>query len=280
MTESRSASQLPIALTIAGSDPSGGAGIQADLKTFTVLGVYGAGVITALTAQSTRGVDGIFPVPAAFVARQIASVAGDLRIAAVKTGMLNDAATVRAVADAVRTHALGPLVVDPVMVATSGDLLMAEGMVAALRETLLPLADLLTPNLPEAARLLDCAPAADEAEMAAQAKALVALGCKAVVLKGGHSEGTEAVDIFLARGGETARLALPRVATRNTHGTGCTFSAAIAANLARGQPLSEAVAAAKRFVHAALQAGAGLAIGQGAGPVDVLHAVRPSTGLE
>jgi hydroxymethylpyrimidine/phosphomethylpyrimidine kinase len=161
------------------------------------------------------------------------------------------------------------------MVATSGDSLMTEGMVAALREDLVPLADLLTPNLPEAARLLDSAPATDEAEMAAQAKGLLDLGCKAVVLKGGHGSGTEAVDIFMERGGEPLRLALPRIATRNTHGTGCTFSAAVAAWLARGESLQSAVAAAKRFVHEALQAGAGLSIGNGAGPVDVLHAVRP-----
>ena len=150
---SKDAERLPIALTIAGSDPSGGAGIQADLKTFTVLGVYGASVITALTAQSTQGVTGIHPVPADFVAQQIAAVAGDLNVAAVKTGMLNDADTVRAVAQAVRRYNLHPLVVDPVMVASSGDFLMSEDLVAALREELLPLADLLTPNLPEAARL-------------------------------------------------------------------------------------------------------------------------------
>jgi hydroxymethylpyrimidine/phosphomethylpyrimidine kinase len=272
---SKDAKRPPIALTIAGSDSSGGAGIQADLKTFTVLGVYGASVITALTAQSTQGVAGIFPVPPEFVAEQIAAVASDLGVSAAKTGMLNDSGTVLAVAEAVRRHALYPLVVDPVMVATSGDSLMTEGMVAALREDLVPLADLLTPNLPEAARLLDSAPATDEAEMAAQAKGLLDLGCKAVVLKGGHGSGTEAVDIFMERGGEPLRLALPRIATRNTHGTGCTFSAAVAAWLARGESLQSAVAAAKRFVHEALQAGAGLSIGNGAGPVDVLHAVRP-----
>ncbi len=265
----------PIALTIAGSDPSGGAGIQADLKTFTVLGVYGASVITALTAQSTQGVSGIHAVPADFVASQIDAVAGDLKVAATKIGMLNDADTVRAVAQAVRRHNLHPLVVDPVMVATSGDSLMTEGLVAALRDELLPLADVITPNLPEAARLLDRAEAADEAQMTEQAEALLALGCKAVVLKGGHGSGSEAVDVFLARGGTPERFALQRIATRNTHGTGCTFSAAIAAYLARGDALGPAVAAAKRFVHGALEAGARLAIGQGSGPVDHLYAVRP-----
>jgi hydroxymethylpyrimidine/phosphomethylpyrimidine kinase len=272
---SKDAERLPIALTIAGSDPSGGAGIQADLKTFTVLGVYGASVITALTAQSTQGVFGIHPVPADFVAQQITAVAGDLKVGAVKTGMLNDADTVRVVAEAIENYDLHPLVVDPVMVATSGDSLMAEGMVAALRAELLPLADLATPNLLEAARLLERPIAANVAEMVAQAKALLALGCKAVVIKGGHGTGADAVDILLEQGGEPVRLALPRLDTRNTHGTGCTFSAAVAARLARGEPLSASVTAAKRFVHQALQSGAGLDMGHGAGPVDHLYAVRP-----
>jgi hydroxymethylpyrimidine/phosphomethylpyrimidine kinase len=272
---SQRAQSTPIALTIAGSDPSGGAGIQADLKTFTVLGVYGASVLTALTAQSTQGVSGIFPVSPDFVAKQIAALAEDLQLSAVKTGMLNDAATVRAVADAVRRYNLHPLVVDPVMVATSGDSLMADGMVATLREELLPLSDLLTPNLPEAARLLDEPIATNEDEMTAQGQALLGLGCKAVVVKGGHGTGAEAVDIFVERGGQTLRLALPRVDTSNTHGTGCTFSAAVTAHLALGESLAAAVAAAKRFVHEALGAGAGLAIGQGAGPVDHLHAIHP-----
>jgi len=273
---SKDAERLPIALTIAGSDPSGGAGIQADLKTFTVLGVYGASVITALTAQSTQGVTGIHPVPADFVAQQIAAVAGDLNVAAVKTGMLNDADTVRAVAQAVRRYNLHPLVVDPVMVASSGDSLMSEDLVAVLREELLPLADLLTPNLSEAARLVERNVAARTHEMVLQARALMAIGCKAVVVKGGHAYGRESIDILVDGSGVT-HLALPRIATRNTHGTGCTFSAAVAAHIARGEPLSAAVAAAKRFVHEALQAGAGLAIGQGSGPVDHLYAVRLPT---
>jgi hydroxymethylpyrimidine/phosphomethylpyrimidine kinase len=267
----------PIALTIAGSDPSGGAGLQADLKTFTVLGVYGASVITALTAQSTQGVSGIFPVPPDFVSRQIATLVEDMRPAATKTGMLNDRATVLAVADAVKRHDLHPLIVDPVMVATSGDLLLEETAVAAVRSDLIPLADLITPNIGEAAQLLGVPPAASEDEMVAQAKALLALGCKAVVLKGGHGTGAEAVDIFMERDGQSLRLALPRLAAQHTHGTGCTFSAAVAAGLARGAPLSTAVAAAKRFVHEALQAGQALGIGQGSGPVDHLYAVRPRT---
>lgn len=268
------AAATPIALTIAGSDSSGGAGIQADLKTFTVLGVYGASVLTALTAQSTRGVDAILPVPPEFVAQQIDAVAGDLKIAATKTGMLNDRATVLAVAAGVRRHALHPLVVDPVMVATSGDMLLQPDAVDAVHDELLPLADLLTPNLAEAARLLDRRPARDESEMVAQASALLALGPKAVLLKGGHSEGSEAVDILIARDGAPVRLALARVATPNTHGTGCTLSAAVAAYLACGASLEEAVRAAKRYVHAALEAGAGAKIGAGPGPVDHLHSLR------
>jgi hydroxymethylpyrimidine/phosphomethylpyrimidine kinase len=274
MTEGRSASQFPIALTIAGSDPSGGAGIQADLKTFTVLGVYGASVITALTAQSTRGVSGIVPVPPDFVSQQIATLVEDMRPTAVKTGMLYDAATVRAVAEAVKRYDLHPLVVDPVMVATSGDSLMSEDMVAALRDQLLPLADLLTPNLPEAARLAGRNVAAREHEMILQARALMALGCKAVVVTGGHAYGREAIDILVDGSGSSGvtHLELPRVKTKNTHGTGCTFSAAVTAHLARGEPLRKAVTAAKRFVHEALQTGR--TIGQGAGPVDHLHALR------
>jgi hydroxymethylpyrimidine/phosphomethylpyrimidine kinase len=263
-----------IALTIAGSDSSGGAGIQADLKTFTAIGVYGASVLTALTAQNTRGVTAILPVPPEFVTQQIDTVASDLKIAAVKTGMLNDRATVRAVVEGVRRHALHPLVVDPVMVATSGDMLLQPDAVEALRRDLLPLADIITPNLAEAARLLDLPVAADEAEMEAQAQALLALGPTAVLLKGGHGKASDAVDILVTRVAPPVRLALPRIETANTHGTGCTLSAAIAAALARGESLRDAVDSAKRFVHAALAAGRDLKIGSGPGPVDHLHTLR------
>jgi hydroxymethylpyrimidine/phosphomethylpyrimidine kinase len=270
------ATRVPAALTIAGSDPSGGAGIQADLKTFTVLAVYGASVLTALTAQSTRGVTGILSVPPAFVTLQIATLAADLNIRAVKTGMLNDRATVLAVAEAVRRYKLAPLVVDPVMVATSGDMLLERGAVEALRSELIPLSDVLTPNLDEAARLLDRPKAGNEAEMEAQARGLLDLGCKAVVLKGGHGEGPDAVDILVRQGGKPLRLSLPRIVTRNTHGTGCTFAAALTAYLMRGETIENAAAHAKRFVQAALKAGATLAVGHGAGPVDHLHAMRPA----
>ncbi len=273
MTQDVAADRTPVALTIAGSDSSGGAGIQADLKTFTVLGVYGASVVTALTAQSTRGVSGILAVPPDFVRDQIDAVADDFAIGAVKTGMLNDRETVVAVVNALKHHELRPLVVDPVIVATSGDALLAPDAVQAMRDELIPHADILTPNLHEAARLLDQPVAKDEAGMLAQARALLRLGCKAVVIKGGHGEGAEAVDLLVEADAVT-RLALPRITTRNTHGTGCTFSAAIVANLAQGVPIKQAVSDAKRFVHEALQAGARLALGKGAGPVDVLRAVQ------
>jgi len=269
------ATRVPAALTIAGSDPSGGAGIQADLKTFTVLGVYGASVLTALTAQSTRGVAGILAVPPAFVTLQIATLADDLDIRATKTGMLNDRATVLTVAEAVRRHRLAPLVADPVMVATSGDMLLEPAAVEAVRSELVPLADVLTPNLAEAARLLDRTVATTEAEMEAQARALLELGCKAVVLKGGHGEGAEAVDILVQRRGAAVRLSLPRITTRNTHGTGCTFAAALTAYLVRGEAIESAARLAKAFVHNALQAGARLAVGRGCGPVDLLYAICP-----
>jgi hydroxymethylpyrimidine/phosphomethylpyrimidine kinase len=264
----------PIALTIAGSDSSGGAGIQADLKTFTVLGVYGASVLTALTAQNTRGVSAIHSVPPEFVAQQIDAVAADLKIGAVKTGMLNDRATVLAVVEGVRRHALNPLVVDPVMVATSGDMLLEPDAVDAVRRELLPLADVITPNLAEAAQLLGAAAAVSVAEMETQARALLALGPKAVLIKGGHGDGAEAIDVLVMRDAAPVHLTLPRVATPNTHGTGCTLSAAIAALLAKGESLADAVQGAKRFVHAALVAGAALKIGDGSGPVDHLFPIR------
>jgi hydroxymethylpyrimidine/phosphomethylpyrimidine kinase len=264
-----------IALTIAGSDSSGGAGIQADLKTFSAFGVYGAAVLTALTAQNTRGVDAVMSIPPDFIARQIASVASDLTLAAVKTGMLGDAATVATVAEAVVRHGLHPLVVDPVMVATSGDVLLAPDAIAAVRTMLVPLADVLTPNLHEAAQLLgEDSPADDEDGMLRQGRALLALGCRAVLVKGGHSIG-EAVDMLVTPAGHH-RFAAPRVDTRHTHGTGCTLSAAIAACLARGHDLEGSVAQAKSFVSHALQAGLAQRIGSGNGPLD--HLVRTPDG--
>lgn len=272
--------KLPAALTIAGSDSSGGAGIQADLKTFTVLGVYGASVLTALTAQNTRGVSAILSVPPSFVAQQIDAVASDLNIVATKTGMLGDRATVLAVAEGVKRHDLHPLVVDPVMVATSGDMLLAPDAVSAVRDVLMPLADIITPNLAEAATLLGGEIACSEAEMEAQGRALAILGAKAVLMKGGHASGDEAVDILVQANAPALRIAHPRIVTRNAHGTGCTLSAAIAAHLARGLPLSDAVRAAKEFVYGALAAGADMIVGEGAGPVDHLYAIGGTQKLE
>jgi hydroxymethylpyrimidine/phosphomethylpyrimidine kinase len=263
----------PIALTIAGSDSSGGAGIQADLKTFSALGVYGASVITAITAQNTLGVEAVHAVPPDMILRQIAAVFSDLDVGAVKTGMLGERGAVEAVVEGLRRAKPKALVVDPVMVATSGDLLIAPDAVELVRTALLPLADVVTPNLAEAARLLGEPLAASESDQEAQARRLLALGPKAVLLKGGHGEGPEAADI-LAIGATTVRLAMPRIDTKNTHGTGCTLSAAIAAFLARGDALEAAVRRAKDFVWQAIAAGRSLEIGRGAGPVDHLHALK------
>lgn len=263
-----------IALTIAGSDSSGGAGIQADLKTFSAFGVYGASVITALTAQNTRGVQGIERVPASFVAAQLDSVLPDLDVGAIKTGMLADAEIVETVAGVLRAvPSRPPVVVDPVMVATSGDVLLRPEAVDALRRELVPLATLITPNLAEAAILLGSSKAESEAQMLDQARALLALGCRAVLVKGGHAGGEAAVDV-LADATGIERLPLPRVDTPHTHGTGCTLSAAVAALLAQGTALSDAVRRAKAYVWEALQHGRGLGIGRGCGPLDHLFAIR------
>lgn len=259
-----------IAVTIAGSDPSGGAGIQADLKTFSALEVYGASVITALTAQNTLGVQGIFDVAPAFIGAQIDSVFADLDVAAVKIGMLSQPAVIAAVADGMRRHGAKNIVLDPVMVATSGDRLLAPEAIETLRRVLLPMALVVTPNLPEAAALLDETFADDEAAMRAQAERILAFGPRSVLVKGGHAEGAESVDIWVDAEG-AHRFSAPRAATRNTHGTGCTLSSAIAAGLAKGRPLREAVAEAKIYVSAAIAASETFRIGHGAGPVHHFH---------
>ena len=260
-----------IAVTIAGSDSSGGAGIQADLKTFSALGVYGASVITALTAQNTRGVSGIHDVPPAFITAQIDAVFSDLEVGAVKIGMLSQPAAIKAVAAGLTRHEVKNIVLDPVMVAASGDRLLAPEAVEVLRRVLIPRATLITPNLPEAAALLDAREAATEPEMKDQAQQLLELGAKAVLLKGGHAEGAESVD-FLVQPTSVARLAADRIATVNTHGTGCTLSSAIAAGLAKGLSLAEAVREGKAFVTAAIAASGKLHIGHGFGPTHHFHA--------
>lgn len=259
-----------IALTIAGSDSGGGAGIQADLKTFSALGAYGASVVTALTAQNTRGVQAVLDIPPDFVAAQMDSVLGDLAVDAVKIGMLSQPPTIEAVAAGLRRHGVRHVVLDPVMVATSGDRLISDSAIATLRETLLPLASLVTPNLPEAGALLGEPMPLSEADMLRQGRRLLALGCPAVLMKGGHGGGSESTDLLVTAAGEM-RLEAPRHATRNTHGTGCTLSAAIAARLAAGLDLAEAVREAKAYVTAAIAAADRLAIGTGSGPVHHFH---------
>lgn len=270
--------RLPAALTIAGSDSSGGAGIQADLKTFTALGTYGASVLTALTAQNTRGVSAVHVPPSDFVRAQIDAVFDDLDVRAVKTGMLANRSIVLAVAEAMERHADVPLVVDPVMVATSGDPLIDDDAVEAVRERLLPRALIITPNLPEAARLLGVGQAGSPAEVEAQARALVALGCRYVLVKGGHRQSKQApvaaIDVLASPDGSVETLSAPWIDTPNTHGTGCTLSAAIAALLVCGEELPAAVRQAKTFLTRALESGRQWQIGQGHGPVDHLYAIR------
>jgi hydroxymethylpyrimidine/phosphomethylpyrimidine kinase len=260
----------PIALTIAGSDSSGGAGIQADLKTFAALGVYGASVVTALTAQNTRGVNGVHPVPADFVTAQIDAVFGDLAVNAVKIGMVAQLATIDAVMAGLTRWSPDHVVLDPVMVATSGDRLLAADAVEGLRTKLIPRAALLTPNLPEAAALLNEPVAATEAAIESQGRRLLAMGCRAVLIKGGHGEGPESIDYLFSDNG-TVALAAPRIATKNTHGTGCSLSSAIAANLASGDDMATAIRNAKTWVSAAIEAADRFNVGHGHGPIHHFH---------
>ena len=261
---------VPVALTIAGSDSSGGAGIQADLKTFAAFGVYGASVITALTAQNTRGVSGIHLVPPEFVTAQLDAVFDDLDIAAVKIGMVAQLATIEAIAATLSRKSPAHVVLDPVMVATSGDRLLSADAVSALRERLIPLASLITPNLPEAAALLEESVASDETAIASQGKRLLAMGARAVLIKGGHGQGSESID-YLFRGSDMIALPALRVATKNTHGTGCSLSSAIAAGLAKGETLEQAVRGAKTWITAAIEAADRLGIGHGHGPIHHFH---------
>jgi hydroxymethylpyrimidine/phosphomethylpyrimidine kinase len=261
---------IPVALTIAGSDSSGGAGIQADLKTFAALGVYGASVITALTAQNTSGVSGIHRVPADFVTAQIDAVFGDLEVKAVKIGMVAERATIDAIAAGLARWSPKHVVLDPVMVATSGDRLLTTDAVAGLRLKLIPRAALITPNLPEAAALLDEPIAASEDAIARQGQLLLAMGCGAVLIKGGHGQGAESID-YLFAGNGTVALAAPRIVTQNTHGTGCSLSSAIAAGLAKGEDMETAVRNAKAWISAAIAAADRLKVGHGHGPVHHFH---------
>lgn len=270
-------SSIPIAVTIAGSDSGGGAGIQADLKTFSALGVYGASVITALTAQNTEGVSGIHDTPPDFITAQIDAVFGDLDVAAVKIGMVSRPDAIMAIVAGLRRWKAAHVVLDPVMVATSGDRLLAPDAIDLLRTRLIPCAEIITPNLPEAAALLDLPAATTETEIEGQGRKLLALGCPAVLIKGGHGEGPESTD-YLVTAESTIRLSAPRIHTRNTHGTGCSLSSAIAAALAKGAPLEAAVRAGKTYVSAAIAAADRLRVGKGHGPIHHFHAFEGSWG--
>lgn len=247
----------PVALSIAGSDPSGGAGIQADLKTFSALGIYGCAAIAGLTVQNTQGVRAARALDPGFVVDQVTAVVDDIAVDATKLGMLTNADIAAAVADLLdsRRQDVGTIVLDPVMVATSGDALLAEDAVEVMRTRLMPLADVITPNVPETAVLLDEAPAASSDELADQAERLVRAGARAVLAKGGHLDGDELTDLLVTSEG-TIRLTSPRIRTRNTHGTGCTLSSAVAATVARSGVLDVAtVERARDYLHRAIVAG-------------------------
>jgi hydroxymethylpyrimidine/phosphomethylpyrimidine kinase len=259
------------ALTVAGSDCSGGAGIQADLKTFSALGCYGMSVITALTAQNTVGVTDIHAVPPEFVEAQMEAVLTDIGTDAVKIGMLFSVDLIEAVANRLKAHAVRNIVVDPVMVAQSGDKLLRDDAVAALREILLPVADLVTPNLPEA-EILTNRPLQSPKDIEAAARRMAAGGCRAVLIKGGHGSDAHVDDwLYLPEEDRMERFSADRVATRNNHGTGCTLSSAIAAHLARTSSLFDAVRNAKEYITEAVRAGAAYGLGSGSGPVHHFH---------
>ena len=262
---------IPHTLTIAGSDCSGGAGIQADLKTFSALGTYGMSVITALTAQNTQGVQAVHAVPAAFVTAQCQAVFSDIRVDAVKIGMLADTAIIAAVADALSEWRPACVVLDPVMVSKNGHRLLADSAIDALRRHLLPQASIVTPNLPEAAALLGCDEATTETEMVEQGRRLLKAGCQAVLMKGGHLDNAESPDWLFTREGEQ-RFTAQRIMTKNTHGTGCTLSAALAALRPRHTNWADTVQEAKSWLSSALAQADTLEVGHGIGPVHHFHA--------
>jgi len=263
--------QYPRVLSIAGSDSGGGAGIQADIKTIAALGCYAMTAITALTAQNTTGVRSIHAVPMQILADQIDAVVEDIGVDAVKIGMLHSAETVRTVAAAIRRHRLPRIVLDPVMIATSGAVLIDQEAVDVLVRELFPMAAVITPNLDEAALLVK-RPLKSEADIERAAQRLIDMGATAVLLKGGHLAGDTVSDLLLMRGEQPQWMRAPRIATPNTHGTGCTLSSAIASHLALGASLPEAVQLARDYVRGALQAGATVRTGSGSGPLNHSHA--------
>ena len=254
----------PVVLTIAGSDSGGGAGIQADLKTMTVHGCFGVSAITALTAQNTVGVHGIFPVPVDFIHQQLAAVFNDFSVVAAKTGMLHSAGVIETVCKTLQPHPEVKLVVDPVMIAKSGDTLLEKEAIGALKRRLIPLASVVTPNIPEA-EVLSGNPIQTQSDKEAACRAIHAMGARAVLIKGGHEGGEVSSDLFYD-GNEFHTFSTPRYATENTHGTGCTYSAAIASNLASGNTPRDAVAQAKTFMDSAIRFS--LSLGKGHGPTD------------
>ncbi len=256
---------IATALTIAGSDPSGGAGIQADLKTFSARKVYGMSVITALTAQNTMGVNGVHLIPPTFVADQLNAILNDIRVGAIKIGMIANTEIAIAIADVLQVHSEIPIVIDPVMIAKGGHSLLDDNAIAVIKKRLFPLANILTPNLPEAASLLDKQTATTREEMEQQGRALLKLGSKAILMKGGHLDGDDSPDLLISEAG--ARwFEGQRIETKNTHGTGCTLSATLAAELAKGESLENAVSNAKNYLLAAIMAADSLDIGAGHGP--------------
>jgi hydroxymethylpyrimidine/phosphomethylpyrimidine kinase len=263
---------VPIALTIAGSDSGGGAGLQADIKSFSANGVYGASVVTAVTAQNTVAVSAVHEIPADVVTAQIAAVLGDLDVRAIKIGMLFSPKLIGAVAKALSGYQ-GPVVLDPVMIAKSGDALLQDEAVGTLVRLLISRVDLLTPNLPEAARLLGVRQAQSAEEVQFQAKQILAMGPRAVLMKGGHSNGDICTDLLIGANFAPVQLNASRIATKNTHGTGCTYSAAIAAQLARGLSMVEAVQTAHQYLQNAIRHADELGIGAGHGPVHHFHAI-------
>jgi hydroxymethylpyrimidine/phosphomethylpyrimidine kinase len=266
--------EYPRVLSIAGSDSGGGAGIQADLKTISALGCYGMTAITALTAQNTQGVRSIHGVPPAMLRDQIDAVVEDIGVDAVKIGMLHSPEIVHTVAEAIDRHGLRQVVLDPVMVATSGAVLIDQPAIAALVRELFTRAVLVTPNLDETALLVG-RPVENAQDMQAAAQELLAKGAQAVLIKGGHLPGDTVIDLLLTAGGEAHWMQAARIHSANTHGTGCTLSSAIAAGLALGQPLQEAVEGARAYIRAALQAGAKVKTGAGSGPLNHGHAPLP-----
>ena len=265
----------PIALTIAGSDSGGGAGIQADLKAMSALGVFGASAITAVTAQNTSAVTAVHGIPLDVIAAQIDAVLSDMDVRAIKIGMLATPEIIGTVAKSLEGFE-GPVVLDPVIIAKSGDALLADTAVATLRDVLLPRATVLTPNLPEAARLLDCSSAQSPSELEEQGKALCELGAQSVLMKGGHGAGEICRDLLIEGSGRVTGYEARRLQTGNTHGTGCTLSSSIAAGLAKGLDLTEAVVEAHTYLQGAIARADELQVGHGHGPVHHFHRIWPT----